>query len=508
MGRVLVIAGSDSSGGAGIEADQKVIAAHACYALTATTALTAQDTSGVHAIHHVPSAFVRQQIDLCLADIGADVIKTGMLASRATVVAVAEALAEHPDIPVVLDPVVVSTSGAALLPPEALRAVREELMGRATVVTPNLPEARLLLADAGLGHFGSGNVKEMAEMARAVQGLGGKWVLLKGGHCPMTRGGREARVEAEREVVVDVLVGPGEGEWRFETPFWEGTSTHGTGCSLASAIASNMAKGMEVPQAVRAACRYVEAGIKTAPGWGKGNGPLNHFHSTYTLPFAPGHFIDYLLERPDVAPVWHQFVNHPFVLAMGDATLPLESFKGYLIQDYLYLVHFARANALASYKAKTLQDITASATIVAHIAREMKLHIDYCKGFGISVEEIESTEENMACTAYTRRYVLDIGQSQDWIGLQLALAPCLLGYGALAAHLHKNPASKRTEENPYWTWIENYVAEDYVTAVKTGSELIERHAVQQSMHRIEELVKIFIHATRMEIAFWEMYASA
>lgn len=282
MGRVLVIAGSDSSGGAfvppfphlshqplspmltspshnpfpltpppnpppapttnpphsGIEADQRVIAAHACYALTATTALTAQDTSGVHAIHHIPSPFVRQQIDLSLADIGADVIKTGMLASAATVLAVAAALAEHPEIPLVLDPVMVSTSGAALLPPEALRVLREELLGRATVVTPNLPEARLLLADAGEGPYATGSVDEMTEIAWAVRDLAGKgeagpWVLLKGGHCPRRRDGREARGEGEREVVVDVLVGPGGGEWRFETPWCEGTSTHGTGCSLA-----------------------------------------------------------------------------------------------------------------------------------------------------------------------------------------------------------------------------------------------------------------------------------
>lgn len=192
----------------------------------------------MHAIHHIPSPFVRQQIDLSLADIGADVIKTGMLASAATVQTVAAALAERPDIPLVLDPVMVSTSGAALLPPEALRVLREELLGRATVVTPNLPEARLLLADAGVGFLGCGSVEEVVEMAWAVRGLakggeGRTWVLLKGGHCPRRRDGREARREGEREVVVDVLVGPGGEVWRFETPWWEGTSTHGTGCSLA-----------------------------------------------------------------------------------------------------------------------------------------------------------------------------------------------------------------------------------------------------------------------------------
>ena len=117
---------------------------------------------------------------------------------------------------------------------------------------------------------------------------------------------------------------------------------------------------------------------------------------------------------------------------------------------------------------------------------------------------MEKTEEKEACTAYTR-YVLDIGQSEDWLGLQVAMAPCLLGYGAIAKQLHADSRSKR-EGNMYWTWIQNYVADDYVAAVNTGSDLLERHAALQSPSRIEELAKIFIHATKMEIAFWEMYS--
>ncbi|KAL2262115.1 hypothetical protein VTK26DRAFT_2440 [Humicola hyalothermophila] len=418
----------------------------------------------------------------------------------------------------------IATTGARLLPAEAVDMLRTRLLPRATVLTPNVPEACQLLGgygdepDRNLGDAVE-NVDDLETMARAVRRLGPKWVLVKGGHCPFRRDGRAAKTEEEREVVVDVLVGSGElgggevagGEEevvavRVETPYCSSRNTHGTGCSLASAIASNLAKGMDVPAAVRAACRYVHAGIKTAPNLGSGNGPLNHFHSVQTLPFSPGHFIEYLLERPDVAPVWSKYVNHPFVSAMGDGTLPLESFKGYLMQDYVYLVHFARANALGSYKAKSMKDIATSAAIVTHIFKEMELHVRYCEGFGISREEMEKTEEKMACTAYTR-YILDIGQSQDWLALQVAMAPCLLGYGAIARQLHDDPRSKR-EGNMYWTWIQNYVAEDYVTAVRAGSELLERHAVLQSPARIEELVKVFIHATKMEIEFWEMYSSS
>ncbi|KAL2271931.1 hypothetical protein VTJ83DRAFT_1302 [Remersonia thermophila] len=507
-GRVLVIAGSDSSGGAGLEADQKVLAAHGVYAMTATTALTAQNTKGVYGIHLVPPEFLRKQIDAVVEDVGVDVVKTGMLASTETIEAIADALVQHKLSAVVIDPVMVATTGARLLAPEALDMLRTRLLPLATVATPNVPEAQLLLGrDDGVQAVRT--AADLETLARDIhQRFGPRWVLVKGGHCPFRRDGTAALADDEKELVVDVLVG-GEGQEvvvRIETEYFDTRNTHGTGCSLASAIAANLAKGMDVPAAVRTGCRYVQAGIKTAPGLGGGNGPLNHFHSVYSMPFAPGRFIEYLLGRPDVAPVWDRYVNHPFVLAMGDGTLPLESFKGYLIQDYLYLIHFARANALASYKAGSMKDVAASASIVTHVFREMELHISYCSGFGISREEMEKTEENKACTAYTR-YVLDIGNSQDWLGLQMSMAPCLLGYGAIAKKLHADPRSKR-EGNTYWTWIENYVGADYVEAVKAGSELLERHAVRQSPSRIEDLVKIFIHATKMEIAFWEMYPSS
>ncbi|KAJ4424111.1 trifunctional hydroxymethylpyrimidine kinase/phosphomethylpyrimidine kinase/thiaminase [Gnomoniopsis sp. IMI 355080] len=526
-GRVLVIAGSDSSGGAaspthrftrsGLEADQKVIAAHGCYAMTATTALTAQNTTGVSAIHTIPPAFLRKQIDAVFDDMGVDVVKTGMLAGAETVSAVVAALFDDDDDEregqgqgqrnfraLVVDPVMIATTGAELLPHTALREMRERLLPRATVVTPNVPEARMLLADAGVSEaeVEVERVEDLEVLGAKLLKLGMEWVLVKGGHVPFRKDHRIART-AEKEIVVDVLMGKGGECVRMETGWKDSTSTHGTGCSLASAIASNLAKGMDVPSAVRAACRYVEAGIRTAPGFGKGNGPLNHFHSTQTLPFVPDRFVEWMLERPDVAPVWDQFVNHPFVMAMGNGTLPLESFKGYLVQDYLYLIHFARANALAAYKSKNMADIAAAAGIVLHIDRETNMHLRYCQSFGLSREDMEKTEEKLACTAYTR-YVLDIGQSEDWLALQIALAPCLLGYGAVAKMLHGHSNTKK-EANHYWDWIENYVADDYVQAVKTGSDLLERNAVLQSPSRIEELVKIFIHATKMEIGFWEMF---
>ncbi|TGO45460.1 hypothetical protein BCON_0390g00030 [Botryotinia convoluta] len=496
VGRVLVIAGSDSSGGAGIEADQKVIAAHGCYAMTATTALTAQNTLGVEDIHYVPAEFVGKLIDVSVGDVGVDVVKTGMLASGETVEVVAKALKRHHVKSLIVDPVMASTSGSQLLPSTAIRQLRELLLPYTTVLTPNVPEAQLLLSDAGKFVEEPKNLDDLKEIAKSVQSLGPKYVLVKGGHLPLQKDGTVATKEEEKELMVDILYGEGVIT-EIRTRYQKSRNTHGTGCSMASAIASNIANGLPVVQAVRSACRYIEAGIRTAPDLGKGNGPINHFHSTYTLPFAPGHFVEYLLDRPDVKEAWRDHTEHAFVKGLGDGTLPLESFKYYLIQDYLYLVQFARATALASYKAKTMEGIAASAGIVLHIHREMALHINYCEGFGMTKAEIEACEESQACTAYTR-YVLDIGQSEDWLALQISMAPCLIGYGEIAKRLHADPKTKR-EGNIYWKWIENYVADDYTEAVKVGSALLEKHALLQSPNRIEELGKIFVHATKVSI---------
>lgn len=502
-GRVLVIAGSDSSGGAGLEADQKVIAAHGCYAMTTTTALTAQNTQGVDDIHHTPPAFVRKQIDACISDIGVDVIKTGMLASAETIVVVANAL-QHWRVPMtVIDPVMVSTSGAQLLPHEAVKEMINHLLPLTTILTPNVPEALLLLSDAGNTISDPKSVEDLIDIAKAVQALGPKYVLVKGGHLPFKTDGTAASNVEDKELMVDILYGNGQVT-RIETAYLKSKNTHGTGCSLASAIASNLANGLDIPQAVKAACRYVEVGIKTATDLGHGNGPINHFHSTYTLPFSRGHFLEYLLDRPDVRKAWKEHTEHDFVAGLADGTLPFEAFKYYLMQDYLYLIQFARANALASYKAKTMEDVAASAQIVAHIHTEVALHIDYCKGFGVTKEQMENSEESTACTAYTR-YVLDIGQSEDWLALQISMAPCLIGYGMIARRLHDDPSTKR-DGNICWKWIENYVADDYTEAVRVGSALLEKGVALQSPSRIEELVQIFIRATNMETGFWDICA--
>ncbi|PFH63272.1 hypothetical protein XA68_14924 [Ophiocordyceps unilateralis] len=510
-GRVLLVAGSDCSGGAGLEAGQKVLAAQTCYAMTATTALTVQNTKGVSDIHVVPSEFVERQMDACLGDIGADVVVTGMLAAADTVEVVARQLVKHAVSTVVVDPVVVSTSGARLLPVDAVRSLVQHLLPLATVLMPNLPEVKILIDEAELDFpdSRSATIQSTADveaLGRRIQALGPAWVLIKGGHLPLRTDLTVATTTAERAVVVDVLLGPDNFVLRLQSPWQDSTSTHGTGCSLAAAISSGLAKGLDVPDAVRAACRYVEAAIRTAPGLGSGHGPLGHFHSTYHLPFSPGYFVEYLLARPDVSAVWRSFVHHPFVLALGHGTLPLPSFKGYIVQDYLFLIQFSRACALAAYKANNVADIDSASQTTAYILREMQLHIKYCASFGISLSEMQATEEHQACTAYTR-YVLDVGHAQDRLALHMALAPCILGYTAAARMLCARPETRRGG-NPYWEWIRSYADDDNRRAADRYAALLEDEMPSQPPSRIEELVVIFIQAIKMELGFWDMFPHA
>jgi hydroxymethylpyrimidine/phosphomethylpyrimidine kinase len=255
-GRVLIVAGSDSGGGAGLQADIKTVAAFGGYSTTAVTALTAQDTRGVHGVFAVPVAFLRQQMEVVLADIGTDVFKTGMLADEATIATVADIIGRHKDKPFVLDPVMVAKGGHRLLEEAAIASLKHRLARLATVITPNVPEAEAL---AGRPIHTRDDLEAVATM---LLGLGANAVLVKGGHLP----GAD---------VVDVLA-TAHGVERFVSPRIDTRHTHGTGCTLASAIAVSLAQGFSISASVKRARAYVRDAIAQAPGFGSGHGPLNH----------------------------------------------------------------------------------------------------------------------------------------------------------------------------------------------------------------------------------------
>ena len=255
-GRVLIIAGSDSGGGAGVQADIKTVTALGGYAATAITAITVQNTLGVSGVHAIPAEVVEAQARAVLDDIGADAFKTGMLGEAAVVRAVARLIASAPDVPAVIDPVMIAKGGASLLAAEAVAVLKADLIPRAALLTPNAPEAAVL----------TGLVVETVEDLRRAGGallaMGAQAVLMKGGHVPGDR-------------VIDLLVTPA-GETAFEAERVQTRHTHGTGCTLASACAVGLAQGLPLTEAVARAWAYLQEALAHAPGVGAGPGPLDH----------------------------------------------------------------------------------------------------------------------------------------------------------------------------------------------------------------------------------------
>jgi len=254
-GRVLIIAGSDSGGGAGIQADIKAVTMLDGYAMTAITALTVQNTLGVSDVHAAPIDIIQAQARAVLGDIGCDAVKTGMLGAVSVVEAVA-GLLDEAAAPAVVDPVMVAKGGHSLLPRKAVDAVRTLMVPRAALVTPNAPEAQVL---TGIEVTDLDGQRRAAE---ALLELGAAAALVKGGHVA-------------GETLIDVLMTP-TGETLLEGPRIDTTSTHGTGCTLASACAAGVAQGLPLEAAVARAWAYVAEAIRRAPGYGKGHGPLNH----------------------------------------------------------------------------------------------------------------------------------------------------------------------------------------------------------------------------------------
>lgn len=258
MKKVLTIAGSDSCGGAGIQADLKTFAAHGVYGMSVITAVTAQNTQGVSAVQDIRPEMIAKQIDAIFEDIQVDALKIGMVSVIETIKTIGLKLREHKAGNIVLDPVMISKSGYPLLQEDAREALVEYLFPLAAVVTPNIPEAEAITG------IRIKKVQDMKEAARIFSSLGPAYVLIKGGH-----------LEAE---ATDILF-DGEVFYAYQAPRFSTKNTHGTGCTLSSAIASNLARGLEIPQAVEMSKKYITAAIEHSFSIGQGVGPIHHFYA-------------------------------------------------------------------------------------------------------------------------------------------------------------------------------------------------------------------------------------
>jgi hydroxymethylpyrimidine/phosphomethylpyrimidine kinase len=260
MKHVLTIAGSDSCGGAGIQADLKTFSAHGTYGMSVITAVTAQNTTGVFDVHNIPSSVVGSQLDAVFSDISIAAVKIGMVSISDTIEVIAQKLLEYKPCNIVLDPVMISKSGCNLLQPSAMKALSTMLLPLASIITPNLPEAEALT------NMVIADIEAMKKAAILLHNMGPKYVLIKGGHLK----------DASTDILYD-----GNNFHFFEAKRIMTKNTHGTGCTLSSAIAANLALGLDIAMAVETSKKYITTAIEHSLDIGQGVGPTNHFYDLY-----------------------------------------------------------------------------------------------------------------------------------------------------------------------------------------------------------------------------------
>lgn len=477
MRTALTIAGSDSGGGAGIQADIKTITMNGVYATSAVTALTAQNTMGVTGIAEVTPEFLGLQLDAIFTDIYPDAVKTGMVSSGELIKVIAAKLKQYKAKNIVVDPVMVATSGAKLISDEAVEVLKKELLPLADVITPNIPEAEVL---SGITIK---NEDDMTEAARIINEKFGCSVLCKGGH--------------QINDANDLLYRDGGYVW-FKGRRINNPNTHGTGCTLSSAIASNLAKGENLDNAVKKAKDYISEALAAMLDLGKGSGPLCHNYAIVkekTMKLSDTLF----LKTKDL---WKESAEKPFVLAMAKGTLEEELFKSYTVQDYLYLMEYVEI-------LKRIRSLTENAKVgdfvdalIEGILKEVEsVHLPSIKKYGITEEEVKSCKKISAITDYLQ-YLTKCIDNYGYKGGLTALLQCSWLYAYIGETVSKKYA-KEIASSPYRTWFEAYTSESYISANQTWIVIIDTLGIDPENEEAEEMSNIFRQCATYENKLWD-----
>ncbi|WP_347107650.1 bifunctional hydroxymethylpyrimidine kinase/phosphomethylpyrimidine kinase [Paenarthrobacter sp. S56] len=480
--RVLSIAGSDPSGGAGIQADLKSIAAHGGYGMAAITALTAQNTQGVSAVHVPPVEFLRGQLDAIGSDIAIDAVKIGMLGDAEVIEEVRSWLAEVRPAVVVLDPVMVATSGDRLLRQSAETALRA-LLPMADLITPNIPELAMLLDEPVAADWPAA-----LEQGKRLAAECGNTVLVKGGHlagdgCP------DALVNTSgllRQDVVEV------GGPRIST-----RNSHGTGCSLSSALATVQARTGDWETSLREVKPWLLQALATADALevGKGSGPINHFHHLPQPP-AKGAFAATLWK--EAAAELDAIHALPFIQGLESGSLPEHEFTYYLSQDALYLNGYSRVLARAGALAPTEEEQlfwARSSQVCLEV--ESELHRNW-----LSTREA-STQAGPVTKAYVD-HLLAASASGSYAVLLAAVLPCYWLYAEAGRKLHANYLEAGSPAaHAYADWLQTYADEEFAEATRQAIGFTDAAAARASSHEREAMLEAFIHSCRYETAFFD-----
>ncbi len=484
--RVLAVAGTDPTGGAGQHADLKAIAAMGGYGMSAVTAVVVQNTVGVRSIHVPPVEFLTAQLEAVSDDVEIDAVKIGMLGSVPVIEAVTRWLASHRPPVVVLDPVMVATSGGRLLEPDAEDALRS-MLGLADLITPNLQELAVLAEEDTASSW-----EEALAQGHRVARAHGTLVLVKGGHLTGDR-------------TPDALVGPDVPEplaahdgARVPT-----ANSHGTGCSLSSALATLQARHGDWPRSLRIARDWLRGALEASDelSVGQGSGPVHHFHHVQdaleSWGTAPDRFSDELWEAS--APVRREIEELEFVRSLGDGRLEQERFLAYLDQDLQYLDGYSRALALLAAKAPDEeQRLFFAAGAVSCTETEAQLHrarLQHAGDAGTTAGPGEVTRR------YTTFLLAATAAEPYPVGLA-AVLPCYWVYADVGRHLGELAAAGGTGEHPYADWLATYADEQFQEATRTARRMLDDAARRVPAEVRDRMREVFLEACALERDFF------
>ncbi|CUM63738.1 uncharacterized protein PRCAT00001322001 [Priceomyces carsonii] len=551
---VLTIAGSDCSGGAGIEADLKSFSAHDVYGLTCITALTAQNTQGVYAIQKTPQEFVHKILKANFEDFvkGYDnpplkVVKTGLLTLDA-IKALKDylPLLENNLIKLVVDPVMISTSGSQLFDEGGMKLCINEIIGSSYLVTPNFEEAKALWRLTNKEDAAEPKIRSLDSYCEFVVSLqrrmGCKNILVKGGHIPWHRKRGSpvddiGSVDQRDILIIDILYqSECEKVSVFESQYLPSKDNHGSGCTLASSIAANLANGKELKDSILISINFIHEAMQPfTRKLGHGNGPLNHLVKVETrisrvldsnltnkgplIRKDNDSFLEFFKSNPKIKDNWKRYTSHRFVELLAKNMLPFESFMYFLKQDYYYLVNYIQCVGLASSVAPSNHNVYLDANICGSVAKELERHkaklykeyrIDYDKDAKFDIH----LTPGQACLNYCN-FLLDIARKEDYLGIKVALAPCLHGYFeagqfglCIRSKLKEDDMGvlhSKEESDIYTSWLDDYGSDWYRESYDSGKQALQEllESIPMNQERIEELVDIFNKVTTLEIAFWD-----
>ncbi len=477
---VLTIAGSDPSGGAGIQADLKTFSSLGCYGMSVVTALTAQNTLGVQAIHSLPSSFIRDQLRSIFDDIDVTAIKIGMLERSEIISEVASCLKTYKKAQqaLVVDPVMFAKSGHQLIKDDAIDMLKKEILPLATILTPNIPEACRLLEISNIE-----NKQEMEKIAFAILDLGPKAVILKGG--------------ALKNKILDLIgkdcfvrKGDDKSYW-LESRYIDTNNLHGTGCAFSAAITSYLAHENDILSATRKAKDYISRAIEEGSKYkiGKGKGTVSHFHSVWPMSnFTQRAFLK-------ISPLYERIKQHPFLQELAIGSLPREKFAFYIQQDYLFLLDRSKTFSILAAKAPS-RELANYLTELSRATREGAENI-WIK-YNLSLPAEEDLQKTPACKFYTE-HMLKTASEQPFNEGLVFLLPCALLYQKIGEALNANSSCS----NSYKLWIETYSSQKRRKRVEVFIDIVDQIAAKSSYEEFQDLQAIFCKASQLEYNFWD-----